>query len=110
MTSTTEDQTGWQPMLPGFDGDGQVGPMETAARATLAALHDMDLMAVEHQALEALVLTTARDIDRTPGLGIAKANSRSLIADLLDRLPAPVEATDDQWSALERDLAALADT
>lgn len=109
MTGTDAESDPWQPMLPGLEQSTSTGPMEQAVTATIQALDGMDLLQPEHQALVALLVTSARDTDREHKLTVAKTATRSQIADLLDRLPARQEAGDDQWAALERDLAALAD-
>lgn len=98
----------WQPTFDGLAPEAGQGPLESAARATLDALAAHEgLLNGEHALLCALILTTARDIDREPRLTVAKSNMRGLLAELREKLPMPEAEADDKWDAILRDLERL---
>lgn len=83
-----------------------MGEVEAATRKQLLALREQEVITDAHAAWEAHAISTARDIDRSEGVGrpSGRAALRDSLTKILEGMPAP-EVT--QTSELDKVLAAI---
>ena len=106
VVSEEGDNTGG--MLPGFSPPAKKpGPIHAAATKTIDWLRDQGALDGRHELMVELILSNALAVDhglRTDRTSIATTNLYGKLVELLDKLPVPAQASDDQdadfWAAV----------
>lgn len=109
MTTEPLPADSWQPELEGLTPPrASAGALSKAARATVQALEDDQLLEPRHTLTVQLVLNLADALDRDMSRGkisVAMSQATRQLLDAIEALPSPDAAQSDEWDELARAFA-----